>query len=48
MEPPHILITSHYLLDYELLSKDRQTVCEIFEDGELREENGIFKQPSKR
>lgn len=48
MEPPHILITSNYLLDYELLSMDRWRVYEIKKNGTLGIENEIFKYPEKR
>lgn len=48
MEPPHILITSNYLLDYELLSMDRWRVYEIEKDGTLGKENEIFQNPEKR
>lgn len=48
MEPPHILITSNYLLDYELLSMDRWRVYEINADGTLGIENEIFQRPQKR
>lgn len=48
MEPPHILITSRYLLDYELLSMDRWRVYEILPDGRLGKENEIFQNPQKR
>jgi hypothetical protein len=48
MEPPHILITSNYLLDYELLSMDRWRVYEIKSDGTLGIQNEIFERPEKR
>lgn len=48
MEPPHIIITSNYLLDYELISKDRWKVYELKQDGSLGKENEIFTNPSKR
>jgi hypothetical protein len=48
MEPPHIMMTSNYLLEYELLSLDRWRVYEIKEDGTLGRENEIFQNPSKR
>jgi hypothetical protein len=35
MKPPHIVITSNYLLDYELLSMYRWRVYEIKRDGTL-------------
>jgi hypothetical protein len=48
MEPPHILITSNYLLDYELLSMDRWKVYELQKDGSLGPKNEIFRNPEKR
>lgn len=48
MEPPHIMITSNYLLDYELLSLDRWRVYELQNNGSLGPENEIFKNPEKR
>jgi hypothetical protein len=48
MEPPHIMITSNYLLDYELLSLDRWKVYEIKKDGTLGKENEIFQNKERR
>jgi hypothetical protein len=48
MEPPHILITSSYLLDYESVSMDIWKVYEINIDGTLGIENEIFKDKEKR
>lgn len=48
MEPPHILITSNYLLDYELLSMDRWKIYELKPNGELGKENAILKDKSER
>lgn len=48
MEPPHILIMSNYLLDYELLGIDRWRVYEILPNGDLGIENEIFEQPEAR
>lgn len=48
MEPPHVMITSNYLLDYELLSMDRWKVYEILPDGTLGKENEIFHHKEKR
>jgi hypothetical protein len=44
MEPPHVLITSKYALDYTLLSLDRWKVYEIKENGTLGTENEILKK----
>jgi hypothetical protein len=48
MEPPHILITSNYLLDYELLSMDRWKIYELKTNGELGKENAILTDKSER
>lgn len=48
MKLPHIIISSNYLLDYELLSMDRWKVYEIKKDDTLGEENEIFHNPEKR
>lgn len=48
MNPPHILITSNYLLDYELLSMDRWKIYELKNNGELGKENIILKDKSER
>ena len=48
MEPPHILITSKYLLDYELLSMDRWKIYELKTNGELGKENAILTDKSER
>jgi|GEM_PF-3128421 len=39
MEPPHILVSSNYALDYSLLSSDRWKVYEITKTKKLREQN---------
>jgi hypothetical protein len=44
MEPPHVLITSNYPLDYTLLSLDRWKVYEIKENGTLGKENEILQK----
>jgi hypothetical protein len=44
MEPPHVLITSNYALDYTLLSLDRWKVYEIKENGTLGKENEILQK----
>ena len=44
MEPPHVLITSKYALDYTLLSLDRWKVYEIKENGTLGTENEILQK----
>lgn len=44
MEPPHVLITSNYALNYTLLSLDRWKVYEIKENGDLGKENEILQK----
>ena len=44
MEPPHVLITSNYALNYTLLSLDRWKVYEIKENGNLGKENEILQK----
>ena len=44
MEPPHVLITSNYVLEYTLLSLDRWKVYEIKENGTLGTENEILQK----
>lgn len=36
MEPPHILVSSNYILDYDLLSKDRWEVYKILPTNRLK------------
>lgn len=48
MKLQHIIISSNYLLDYELLRMDRWKVYEITQDGTLGRENEIFHNPKKR
>jgi len=39
MEPPHILVSSNYVLDYKLLSEDRWQVFEITTSNKLKSVN---------
>lgn len=48
MEPPHIMITSNYLLDYGLLSMDRWRVYILQDDNSLGPVNQIFKDKEYR
>lgn len=39
MEPPHIIVSSNYILNYELLSSDRWQVYEINSKNQLKQKD---------
>ena len=45
MEPPHIIVSSNYILKYELLSEDRWDVYQITSSNKLKQINQINLKP---
>lgn len=48
MEPPHIVVSSNYTLNYKLLSKDRWQVYEILKNNKLGTLNKLLSKEKKR
>lgn len=48
MEPPHIIISSNYLLNYQLLSKDRWQIFQLKQNKTLGKPNALLKKEKKR